>query len=49
MKRRKLTTLLIAATLGLGLIVQAEHPKASETPKTQTTCPVMGGKIHKAE
>ena len=49
MKRRKLTTLLIAAIVGIGLFAQAEHPKASETPKKQTTCPVMGGKINKAE
>lgn len=49
MNRRKLTTIVIAAIVGIGLVARAEHPKASETPKKQTTCPVMGGKINKAE
>lgn len=46
MNRRKLMTLLITTTLGFGFIAQAEQ---QEAPKKQTTCPVMGGKINKAE
>lgn len=51
MKRRKLTTLLMAAVVGIGLsTAQAEPPTApKKTVKKQTTCPVMGGKINKAE
>ena len=46
MKRRKTLTLLVVALLGTGLIAQAE--KQAE-PKKQTACPVMGGKINKAQ
>lgn len=47
MKRRKTMTLLVAALLGTGLIAQAAEKKAE--PKKQTNCPVMGGKIDKAQ
>jgi YHS domain-containing protein len=41
-------TLFVALILGTGLIAaQAEEKKAE--PKKQTTCPVMGGKIDKAQ
>ncbi len=51
MKRSKAITLLVAVILGTGLIAaQAEHPTASKKgAKKQTTCPVMGGKINKAQ
>jgi hypothetical protein len=48
MKRKQATTLLVALFLGSGLIgAQAEEKKAE--PKKQITCPVMGGKINKAQ
>jgi YHS domain-containing protein len=41
-------TLFVALILGTGLIAaQAEEKKVE--PKKQTTCPVMGGKIDKAQ
>ncbi len=46
MKKRKLATTVIAATLVFGLGAIAE---TKEAPKKQTTCPVMGGKINKAQ
>ena len=46
MKRRKVTALLVTALMGAGFIAHAE---TKETPKKQTTCPVMGGKINKAQ
>ena len=49
MKRRTATAILMAAIVGLGLVAQAEHPTASKAPKKQTICPVMGGKINKAQ
>ncbi|MCK4563086.1 MAG: hypothetical protein KAU94_00270 [Verrucomicrobia bacterium] len=51
MKRRTATVLLMAAIAGVGLsAAQAEHPTASKkAPKKQTVCPVMGGKINKAQ
>jgi len=45
MNRRKLTMTVIASIVGIGLVTLAESP----TPKKQTKCPVMGGKINKAE
>ena len=45
MNRRKLTMTLIAGIAGIGLVALAESP----IPKKQTKCPVMGGKINKAE
>jgi hypothetical protein len=40
--------LVVTAIIGLGIIpVQAAEKKAE--PKKQTTCPVMGGKINKAQ
>ena len=46
MKRRKLMIILMAAFIGVGLVAQAEK---TDAPKKQTTCPVMGGKINKAQ
>ena len=46
MKRRKLVTLLIAAIMTAGF---AAYAAKKEAPKKQTTCPVMGGKINKAQ
>jgi hypothetical protein len=46
MKRRKLIITLMAAFVAIGLSTYAEK---SETPKKQTHCPVMGGKINKAQ
>jgi len=46
MKRRKLVTLLVAATMAAGF---AAYAAKKEAPKKQTTCPVMGGKINKAQ
>jgi YHS domain-containing protein len=40
--------LVVTAIIGLGIIpTQAAEKKAE--PKKQTTCPVMGGKINKAQ
>jgi hypothetical protein len=48
MKRRKIMTLFVAVIMGTGLrAAQAAEKKAE--PKKQTTCPVMGGKINKAQ
>jgi YHS domain-containing protein len=48
MKRKNIITLFVAVILGVGLIsAQAEEKKTE--PKKQTTCPVMGGKINKAQ
>ncbi len=48
MKRRNIMALVVTAIIGIGLIsAQAEEKKAE--PKKQTTCPVMGGKINKAQ
>jgi hypothetical protein len=48
MKRRNIMTALVVAILGMGLIaVKAEEKKVES--KKQTTCPVMGGKINKAQ
>lgn len=47
MNRRKLTTLLITAVMAIGFSATAEEKKVE--PKKQTTCPVMGGKINKAQ
>ena len=46
MNRRKLAATAIASILVLGLSAVAQTKKA---PKKQTTCPVMGGKINKAQ
>ena len=46
MKRRNLTTALMAAIVAIGITTYAEK---QEPPKKQTVCPVMGGKINKAE
>jgi len=48
MKRSKAMTLLVAVILGTGLIAAQAAEKKAE-PKKQTTCPVMGGKINKAQ
>jgi len=48
MKRNKAMTLLVAAILGTGLIAAQAAEKKPESKK-QTTCPVMGGKINKAQ
>jgi hypothetical protein len=48
MKRRKIMTLFVAVILGTGLIAAQAAEKKAE-PKKQTTCPVMGGKINKAQ
>lgn len=48
MKRRNIIALMVTAIIGLGILsVQAEEKKVE--PKKQTTCPVMGGKINKAQ
>jgi len=46
MKRRNLTAVLVVAIMAVGFGAQAAEEKA---PKKQTTCPVMGGKINKAQ
>ena len=48
MKRRKIITLLVTAIVGMGFISAEAAEKKSEVKK-QTTCPVMGGKINKAQ
>ena len=48
MNRSKATTLIIASILGTGLI-SAQAAEKKPGPKKQTTCPVMGGKINKAQ
>lgn len=48
MKRKKMITLITAALLGLGLMATQAAEKKTES-KPQTTCPVMGGKINKAQ
>ncbi len=48
MKRRKTMPLLVAALLGTGLIAGQAAEKTTEVKK-QTNCPVMGGKINKAQ
>ena len=45
MKRRKGLTLLMAAIIGIGFSALAKEVAA----KAQTKCPVMGGKINKAQ
>jgi len=47
MNRRKVAASIITAIMALGLGAMAEEKKAE--PKTQTVCPVMGGKINKAQ
>jgi len=47
MKRNKAITLLVAVILGTGLIAAQAAEKQAE--KKQTTCPIMGGKINKAQ
>lgn len=47
MNRRKLATVAITAVMALGFSAIAAEKKAE--PKKQTTCPVMGGKINKAQ
>ena len=51
MKRRTTIAILMAAVIGIGFTALAgEHPSAKKTKgKKQTTCPVMGGKINKAQ
>lgn len=49
MKRNKATTLIAAVLLGTGLIAAQAGEKKAEESKKQTTCPVMGGKINKAQ
>lgn len=48
MKRRKIMTLLVTAIIGMGFISAQAAEKKTEV-KSQTTCPVMGGKINKAQ
>lgn len=48
MKRKTWIITGIIASLALGLSAQAEEKKA-EAPKKQTVCPVMGGKINRAQ
>jgi YHS domain-containing protein len=48
MKNNKAITLIAAVLLGTGLIAAQAAEKKAE-PKKQTTCPVMGGKINKAQ
>ncbi len=49
MKRRTGLAILMAAIVGFGFTALAgEHPHKSKE-KSQTTCPVMGGKINKAQ
>ena len=48
MKRSKAITLLVAVIVGTGLLSTQAAEKKTE-PKKQTTCPVMGGKINKAQ
>lgn len=47
MKRSNLIAVLMAAVIGIGFTTLAAEKKAE--PKKQTTCPVMGGKINKAQ
>ena len=47
MKRNQLATALLTAALTLGFSIRAEEQQPE--PKQQTTCPVMGGKINKAQ
>lgn len=48
MKHRSIMALLVTAIVGLGILsTQADEKKAES--KKQTTCPVMGGKINKAQ
>ena len=47
MNRRKLTTVVVAGVMLIGFgAIAAEQEKVQ---KKQTTCPVMGGKINKAQ
>ena len=48
MKRRKIMAVIISTILGIALISAQAAEKKTE-PKKQTTCPVMGGKINKAQ
>ena len=51
MKRRQLATILVAAVLSVGMAAMAgdkQEAKKAEAKK-QATCPVMGGKIDKAQ
>lgn len=45
MNRRKLNMTVIVSIVGIGFVALAESP----APKKQTKCPVMDGKINKAE
>jgi YHS domain-containing protein len=47
MDRRKLVATVISSALALSLRALAEEKKTES--KAQTTCPVMGGKINKAQ
>jgi YHS domain-containing protein len=47
MKRRKTIILLVATIMVTGFVAQAAEKKAEQ--KQQTTCPVMGSKINKAQ
>ena len=48
MKRRNIMAILVTAILGMGLI--STHAAEQQTEvKKQTKCPVMGGKINKAQ
>jgi hypothetical protein len=46
MNRRNLAKTVIAIAMSFGLGAMAEK---QDVPKKQTTCPVMGGKINKAQ
>jgi YHS domain-containing protein len=47
MKRSNLIAVLMAAVIGIGFTTLAAEKKAE--PKKQTTCPVMGGTVNKAQ
>jgi len=50
MKKQTTLALIVATVLGIGFSALAgEHPSAKPKGKKQTTCPVMGGKINKAQ
>jgi hypothetical protein len=48
MKRNRTAILIVAVLLGTGLITARAEEEKSEVKK-QTVCPVMGGKINKAQ
>ena len=49
MKRIKIVTLLLIAAVGGIGFSSAQAAEKKVEPKKQTTCPVMGGKINKAQ